>query len=142
MSTYIMLCNWTDQGIRHVKDSPDRLDAARQLCRQHGAEITEFYMTMGAYDMGVVIDAPNEEEFAKLAISIAKGGNTRTTTLRRSARTSTERSSAPSAESGSGRHRARREVDAEESCANVARIAIAASMLTASSLGSIRAPGH
>jgi uncharacterized protein with GYD domain len=82
MSTHIMLCNWTDQGIRDVKDSPDRLDAARQLCRQHGAEMTEFYMTMGAYDMVVIIDAPNDEEFAKLAISIAKGGNIRTTTLK------------------------------------------------------------
>jgi uncharacterized protein with GYD domain len=50
MPTYIMLSNWTDQGIRHVKESPDRLDAARQLCRQHGAEITTFYMTMSAYD--------------------------------------------------------------------------------------------
>ena len=82
MPTYIMLGNWTDHGIRHVKDSPDRLDAARQLCRQHGAEITAFYMTMGAYDMVVIIDAPNDDEFASLAISISKGGNIRTTSLR------------------------------------------------------------
>jgi len=82
MPTYIMLSNWTDQGIRHVKDSPDRLDAARQLCRQHGAEITAFYMTMGAYDMVIIIDAPNDDAFARLAISIAKGGNIRTTTLK------------------------------------------------------------
>jgi uncharacterized protein with GYD domain len=82
MPTYIMLSSWTDQGIRHVKDSPDRLDAARQLCRQHGAEMTGFYMTMGAYDMVVIIDAPSDEAFARLAISIAKGGNIRTATLK------------------------------------------------------------
>jgi uncharacterized protein with GYD domain len=82
MSTYIMLSKWTDQGIRHIKDSPDRLEAARQLCRQHGAEITAFYMTIGTYDMVVVIDAPNDDEFASLAISIAKGGNIRTETLK------------------------------------------------------------
>ncbi len=82
MPTYIMLSNWTDQGIHRVKDSPDRLEAARQLCRQHGAEITAFYMTMGAYDMVVVIDAPNDDAFAALAISIAKGGNIRTNTLK------------------------------------------------------------
>jgi uncharacterized protein with GYD domain len=82
MPTYIMLSNWTDQGIRHVKDSPDRLEAARQLCRQHGAEITDFYMTMGPYDMVVIIEAPNDDAFAGLAISIAKGGNIRTTTLK------------------------------------------------------------
>jgi len=82
MPTYIMLSNWTDQGIRQVKDSPDRLDAARQLCAQHGAEITAFYMTLGAYDMVVVIDAPNDDAFARLAISIAKGGNIRTASLK------------------------------------------------------------
>jgi uncharacterized protein with GYD domain len=82
MPTYIMLCNWTDQGIRDVKESPERLDAARQLCRQRGAEITAFYMTMGGYDLVVVIDAPNDDEFAILATSIAKGGNIRTTTLK------------------------------------------------------------
>jgi uncharacterized protein with GYD domain len=52
------------------------------LCRQHGAEIVAFYMTMGAYDMAVIIEAPNDEAFARLAISIAKGGNIRTTTLK------------------------------------------------------------
>jgi len=82
MATYIMLSNWTDEGIRHVKDSTKRLDAAQQLCRQHGAEIAAFYMTMGAYDMVIVIDAPNDEAFAKLALSIAKGGNVRATTLK------------------------------------------------------------
>lgn len=82
MPTYIMLSSWTDQGIRQVKDSPDRLDAARRLCEQHGAEIVGFYMTIGAYDMVVVIDAPNDDAFARLAISIAKGGNIRTATLK------------------------------------------------------------
>jgi len=82
MPIYIMLANWTDQGIRHIKDSPDRLAAARQLCRQHGAEITHFYMTIGHHDMVVVVDAPNDDEFAKLAIAIAKGGNIRTQTLK------------------------------------------------------------
>lgn len=82
MPTYIMLGDWTDEGIRHVKDSPDRLEAARQLCRQHGAEITGFYMTMGAYDLVVIIEAPNDDAFARLALSIAKGGNIRSTTLK------------------------------------------------------------
>jgi len=82
MPSYIMLTNWTDQGVRHVKDSPDRLAAARELCSQHGAEITAFYMTLGAFDMVIIVDAPNDDAFAKLAISIAKGGNVRTATLK------------------------------------------------------------
>lgn len=82
MPTYIMLGHWTDQGIRHAKESPERIDAARTLCAQHGAEITHFYMTLGGYDMVVVIDAPNDDVFARLALTIAKGGNVRTTSLK------------------------------------------------------------
>ncbi|MFZ1416499.1 MAG: GYD domain-containing protein [Defluviicoccus sp.] len=82
MPTYIMLSNWTDQGIRHVNDSPDRLDAARELCRQHGAEITACYLTMGAYDLVLIVDAPNDETFAKIALSLGKGGNVRTNSLK------------------------------------------------------------
>ncbi len=82
MATYIMLCNWTDQGIRSIKDSPSRLAAAQELCRQHGAEMTAFYMTMGTYDMVGVIDAPNDDTFARIALSIAKGGNIRTNSMK------------------------------------------------------------
>ena len=82
MSQYIMLCNWTDQGIRHIKDSPDRLDAAKDLCRQHGAEMTGFYMTMGIYDLVAVIDAPNDDTMARIAVSLGKGGNLCTITLK------------------------------------------------------------
>ena len=82
MPTYIMLSNWTDQGVRQIKDSPDRLEAARKLCNQHGAEITSFHMTLGSYDMVIVIDAPNDDVLARLVLSIAKGGNIRTTTLK------------------------------------------------------------
>jgi uncharacterized protein with GYD domain len=54
------------------------------LCRQHGAEITAFYMTMGTYDLVLIIDAPNDDTLAKIALSIGKGGKIRTTTLRTS----------------------------------------------------------
>ncbi len=82
MPTYISLTNWTDQGIRNVKDGAKRLDAAKQMIKDAGGELKAFYMTMGAYDMVVIIEAPNDDAFARLAISIAKGGNIRTTTLK------------------------------------------------------------
>ena len=47
MATYILLINWTDQGIKSVKDSPKRLDAARELAKQAGCELRDFYMTIG-----------------------------------------------------------------------------------------------
>ena len=53
MARYIVLANWTDQGVKNVKDSANRLDAAKALAKKMGCEIREFYMTIGAYDMVV-----------------------------------------------------------------------------------------
>ena len=82
MAKYIMLANWTDQGIQKVKESPGRLDAARASARQLGAEITDFYMTMGAYDMVVTVEAPSDDAWAKFVLEIGSAGNVRTTTLK------------------------------------------------------------
>ena len=82
MAQYIMLADWTEQGIRNVKDSPGRLDAAKELCRKHGAEITAFFMTMGSHDMVVIMQAPSDEAVAKVALALASGGNIRTETLK------------------------------------------------------------
>ncbi len=82
MAAYIMLTNWTEQGIRDVKASPGRLDAAKQLCKKHGAEIKQFFMTMGSYDMVVIIEAPGDDAIAKVALALGTGGNIRTTTLK------------------------------------------------------------
>ena len=47
MSTYIMLADFTDQGIRDIKDSPKRADAARDLAGACGAEMKDIYLTLG-----------------------------------------------------------------------------------------------
>ena len=82
MSTYIMLVNWTDQGIKSVKDSPARLDGARAAAKKYGCEISEFYMTMGVNDMVVIAEAPDDEAFAKFSLAMGSAGNIRTTTLK------------------------------------------------------------
>ena len=82
MARYIMLVNWTDQGIRTVKDSPKRLEAARGVAKGVGAEIKDFYMTMGDHDMVVVVDAPADEAMAKFALVLGGAGNVRTKTLK------------------------------------------------------------
>lgn len=82
MAKYILLINWTEQGIRNVKDSPKRLDAARALAKKHGGEIKDFYMTMGAHDMVAHLEAPSDEAVAKIVLVLAGGGNVRTTTLK------------------------------------------------------------
>ncbi len=82
MAKYIVLVNWTDQGIRNVKDSPSRLDAARAVAQQVGAEITDFYMTMGSYDMVLIYEAPSDSVIARLALMSGAAGNVRSTTLK------------------------------------------------------------
>ena len=82
MAQYIMLSNWTEQGIKNVKESPKRLDAAKALAKQFNGEIVEFYMTTGAPDMVVMLEAPDDEAAAKFALSLGSGGNVRTTTLK------------------------------------------------------------
>lgn len=82
MAKYIMLLNWTDQGIRNVKDSPKRFDAAKKLAQELGGEVRKFYMTIGPYDMVVVLELPNDDAAAKFALTVGSGGNVRTTTMK------------------------------------------------------------
>jgi uncharacterized protein with GYD domain len=82
MAKYILLTNWTEQGIKNVKDSPKRLDAAKELARKHGGEIKKFYMTTGMYDMLVILDLPDDDAAAKFALNLGMLGNVRTTTLK------------------------------------------------------------
>ncbi|MGH7206023.1 MAG: GYD domain-containing protein [Nitrospiraceae bacterium] len=82
MPTYISLLNWTDQGIKTVKDSPKRLDAAKKSLKDMGAELKTFYMTQGTYDVALILEAPNDEVLAKFLLKIGSAGNVRTTTLR------------------------------------------------------------
>ena len=82
MATYISLINFTQKGIENIKESPDRLDQAKEAYRAAGAEIKEFYLTMGHYDAVSVFEAPSDEVVARLALAIGAGGSIRTETLR------------------------------------------------------------
>lgn len=77
----IVLATWTDQGIRNVHQSPERLDAFKALREKHGAAMRSFPMTMGAHDMVVHMDAPDDAVMARIARTLARAGNIRTTTL-------------------------------------------------------------
>ncbi len=47
MATYISLVSYSQKGIENVKESPSRLDAAKELFRAIGGELKEFYLVMG-----------------------------------------------------------------------------------------------
>ncbi len=81
MATYISLLKFTQQGIKNIKQGPERLDAAKQAFKAAGAEIKDFYLTMGQYDAIVVSEAPDDETTAKIALSIGALGNVQTETF-------------------------------------------------------------
>ncbi len=82
MATYLMLLNWTNQGIKNVKDSPKRLDAAKKLAKDMGGEVKAFYMTQGTYDLALIVEMPNDEKLASFVLKLGSLGNVRTTTMR------------------------------------------------------------
>jgi len=82
MAAYPMLLNWTDQGIRNLKESPKRLDAAKKLAKDLGGEIKTVYMTQGSIDLVLVAEMPNNEKVAGFVLKLGSLGNVRTTTLK------------------------------------------------------------
>ena len=82
MPTYVMLVNWTDQGIRNIADGPKRIDAAKALLQDMGGEFRSLYMTMGQYDLVGVYDAPDDAVAARFTLMLGKTGNVRTNSMK------------------------------------------------------------
>jgi uncharacterized protein with GYD domain len=82
MPTFMLSLNWTDQGIRAVKDFPKRSQAARDLGKKVGVEIKQIYLTSGDSDLVVFVDTPNGDNVAKFALALGALGNVRTRTVR------------------------------------------------------------
>lgn len=82
MATYIALSTFTDQGIRNVKDTTKRADAAKEAAAKYGAKITQIYWTQGQYDLVVMLEAPDEASATAFALAVGMAGNIRTQTLR------------------------------------------------------------
>ena len=82
MPTYISLLKWTDQGIQNIKDSPKRLDDFKSALEAVGGKLIGFYLTMGRYDMVLIIESPSDEVSAVLSLSTASSGNIKTETMK------------------------------------------------------------
>jgi uncharacterized protein with GYD domain len=81
MPTYIVLYNWTEQGIKNVKDSPARTEASVKAAEAAGAKIIGVWYTRGEYDMVAVAEWPDERTATAFLLAQAGQGNVRTTTL-------------------------------------------------------------
>jgi uncharacterized protein with GYD domain len=82
MPTYVALMNWTDQGVRNVRDTVHRREQADALADKHGAKIEQVYWTVGPYDLVTILQAPDDESATAVLLELGTGGNLRTVTLR------------------------------------------------------------
>ncbi len=82
MPSYLSLLNWTEQGARDIKQSPERLDAAKEAIQAAGGRLIFFYMTMGEYDMAILTEVPDDESAARVLLAIGSQGSVRSTTMK------------------------------------------------------------
>jgi uncharacterized protein with GYD domain len=82
MPTYVVLMNWTDQGVRTAGETVQRRDQADALAEKHGARIEQVYWTVGPYDIVAIVEAPGDESATAMLLELGSQGNLRTTTLR------------------------------------------------------------
>lgn len=82
MAHYVLLGNFTDQGIRAVKDTAKRAKAFREAAGVMGVKLKEVYWTLGHYDIVITMEAPNDEIVESLMMKVGSLGNMKTQTLR------------------------------------------------------------
>ena len=79
---FIVTANWTDQGIRSVKDAPKRIQAAREAAKKLGIDVKQVFLTSGESDLLLIAEAANGDNVAKFAMISGALGNVRTRTVR------------------------------------------------------------
>ncbi len=82
MAKYVILVNWTEQGVANARDTVSRTEKARDLAKQHGSDFDLFLWTLGRHDVIAVLDAPDDETAAAIAMAVSGQGAIRTETLR------------------------------------------------------------
>ena len=82
MATYIILGQWTAEGIKSAKDTTDRSDKAAELAQQFGGSLTNIYWTLGKHDFVAIVEFPDDASFAAWGLKLAGQGNVRTQSMR------------------------------------------------------------
>ena len=82
MSTFISLINYTDQGIKKIRKSPERLDTAKQMLEEMGGKFVNFFLIMGEYDIVLVYEAPDDAISARFQLLLGEQGFVRSKTMK------------------------------------------------------------
>src|ERR671927_1893310 len=81
MPRYVLLVDWTEQGVQAVEHTVDRLEQGTELGKSFGCEIEHIWWTQGAHDMVSVVYAPDEQAMVAYTLAVARRGGPRTTTF-------------------------------------------------------------
>jgi uncharacterized protein with GYD domain len=82
MPKYVSLMKLTDQGIRNVKDLPERLAESERAMEAMGSKLLAFYVVMGEWDYVAVSEGPDDETAMTFLLGLGSQGNVRTTTMK------------------------------------------------------------
>jgi len=82
MPTFILTLNWTEQGVRGVKEAPKRSQAAKEMAKKLGVEVKQVYLTSGEHDLLLIVESASGDNVAKFALATGSLGNVRTSTSR------------------------------------------------------------
>ncbi len=82
MATYIVLANFTEQGIQNVKDTVKRAEAFKEAAGKFGVTVKDLYWTLGRYDLVVTVEGSDDPSVTALGLALGALGNVRTQTLR------------------------------------------------------------
>jgi uncharacterized protein with GYD domain len=82
MPRYVVLYNFTDQGLKNIKDTVSRAAEVRKANESRGFKVIGTYWTQGEYDIVSIVEAPDEESMLAGLFNIAETGNVHSTTLR------------------------------------------------------------
>jgi uncharacterized protein with GYD domain len=81
LPNFVVVGNWTDEGIKKVKDAPGRIKQTHSMIEKAGGKMRLYY-TAGKYDFVMTIEIPNEDDLLAILLCIGSMGNIRTTTMK------------------------------------------------------------
>jgi uncharacterized protein with GYD domain len=81
LASFIVLGNWTEQGIKNIQEAPNRIKITHAMVEKAGGKM-QLYYTLGEFDFVMVIDAPSDDAIASILLCLGSMGNVRTRTLK------------------------------------------------------------
>src|SRR3954447_21792553 len=82
MAQYVALLNFTEQGVKALKDGVQMRKRAEDAVVAAGGRVIWQGLTMGQYDVVAIVELPGDEQALAVAIGQAMGGMVRSQTLK------------------------------------------------------------